>query len=485
MLRPLRSFPLLAIVLAAAIVGGLARPAAAHNTFVSSDPPDGAVVAVAPSRLSMRFTATVPLDTASAQVIDGTGARVEIASLSYGSAGDTEIVAALPTLAPGDVTVRWRLVGPDGHPLTGRIAFTIAAPASAAIPPSGPTAPAASPTPVASPSTWVSPVAAGGAADADGFSTPGAVRWLLRYGSYLAIMTLVGIVLTDELVWRGSARRPLLRRLVMRSLVIVGLLAVGQLLVLASDIGGAAPWSALGDIEAASQTDAGTALLVRVLLAACVWLVVARMQLVHADVRWSVLGLAGIALMATWAFAGHSGSQRWPHLGVPLDVAHHTAAALWIGALAIIGLSATTSLSAHELGRVVRRLSRVASLAVLVIVGTGIVQTVRLVGSPARLLEGAHGRYLAVKLVVLAAMLGLGNVNRRRMHSSFAREHEPSASALGLLRRSILVEFAFGLLILAITTALVVAPPASSNAAGAGSLPPRVDPPPAIYYSMS
>ena len=49
------------------------------------------------------------------------------------------------------------------------------------------------------------------------------------------------------------------------------------------------------------------------------------------------------------------------------------------------------------------------------LVVTGLVQTVRLVGSPMDLLDANHGRYLVAKIVVLAAMLGIANANRRRV----------------------------------------------------------------------
>ena len=42
-------------------------------------------------------------------------------------AGDTEVVTPLPALQPGPVSVRWRLVGADGHPITGRVDFTVEA----------------------------------------------------------------------------------------------------------------------------------------------------------------------------------------------------------------------------------------------------------------------------------------------------------------------------------------------------------------------
>ena len=50
----------------------------------------------------------------------------------------------------------------------------------------------------------------------------------------------------------------------------------------------------------------------------------------------------------------------------------------------------------------VRRFAKVAELSVGVIVGTGILQAVRLEGNPVKLFTVNHGRYLLFKLVILA-----------------------------------------------------------------------------------
>ena len=94
---------------------------------------------------------------------------------------------------------------------------------------------------------------------------------------------------------------------------------------------------------------------------------------------------------------------------------------------------------------------------------TGVVQTVRLTGSPARLLDGDHGRYLVVKLVALAAMLALANANRRRLGRQIRAAPEHQRDDVSPLRRTVLAEFAIGVAIIAITALMVVSPPASGG----------------------
>jgi copper transport protein len=262
-----------------------------------------------------------------------------------------------------------------------------------------------------------------------------------------------------------------LRRILSTSLIATAVLAFAQVLVVASDVSGKAPWASLGSIDAATTTDAGMAFMIRIALALAMWIVLFQYRLANSDVYWTAVSLPGIGLLATWAFAGHSRSMRWPTVGVATDVAHHAAAAGWIAGLAIVGWVAIPTTTPDVLVPVVRRFSRVAATCVAVLVITGFVQSIRLVGSPGALLDADHGRYLAVKVAILVAMLAIANANRRRVD---ARLHEPSdlPNHLGALRRAVVAEFAIGLVIIGITAAMVVSPPATSTTAAAPPEPP-------------
>ena len=162
-------------------------------------------------------------------------------------------------------------------------------------------------------------------------------------------------------------------------------------------------------------TDAGMALAIRIVLALVMWVLLFQYGLVHPDVYWAAVTLPGLGLLATWAFAGHSASMRWPAIGVATDVAHHAAAAAWIAGLAIVGWIVIPTCESDVVVPAVRRFSRLAAVSVAVLVVTGVVQTVRLVGNPMDLFEVDHGRYLAVKVVLLVVMLAVANINRRRI----------------------------------------------------------------------
>ncbi len=466
----LRRLTLIALGLSA-IIAGVALPAGtawAHNTLLSSDPADGAALSLVPTQLTWVFDNPVPLETMTVTLIDASGARTELSGSAHGAAGDTEVVTPLPSLQTGPVSLRWRLVGPDGHPITGRVDFTVAAPTPTTIDRTATTVPSVAAT-TPPPTTPVAVDESRLEQSDDTYSTSSLARWILRYASYLAIMAIVGILLTSGYVWAGAGTHPMLRRILSHSLFATATLGFLQLLVVASDISGKSPLSSFGSIDAALTTDAGMAFVIRIVLALSMWLVLFQAGIVHRDVYWSAVSLPGLGLLATWAFAGHSRSMRWPAVGVVTDVAHHTAAAAWIAGLAIVGWIVIPKTAPGLSVPAVRRFSRVAAISVAMLVGTGVVQTLRLVGSPMDLLDTDHGRYLAAKIVVLAAMLLIANANRRRVDR---RLNDPATlhRHIGPLRQAVIAEFAIGLVIVAITAAMVVSPP-STNQTGMGALP--------------
>lgn len=434
------------------LIGGFSATASAHNSLLSSDPADGAALTTAPSQIVWNFDKSVPLESMTVTLIDATGARTEIPGSFHGVAGDSQVVTPLPALSGGDVSVRWRLVGTDGHPITGRVDFSVVDPNSA-----GTTAPTVAPDSAAPESAVPLPAAD----DESPAAASSVMRWLLRYASYAAIMSALGILLTSSLVWPGAGDHPALRRILSTSLLVTAVLGLAQLMVVAADISGAIGWSMFSRLGDATTLDIGMALALRVMLALTLWFVVVRAGIVNSDVYTTAVSVAGVALLGTWAFAGHAGSQRWPAVGVINSIAHHGAAAAWIAGLAIVMGICLRASAPVDLADVLRRFSGVAARCVAVLVVTGIVQMVRLVGSPLALLDARHGRLLAVKLVVVGAMLLLAAANRRHL-GELVREHSAHGNSTNRLRRAVAVEFALGVAVVAVTAALVVSAPATS-----------------------
>ncbi len=108
--------------------GGLAAgtpfalPAAqAHSQLISSVPADGASVQNAPKTTALTFNEQINPNFAQVVVVSVDG---EPRSVDVSTSGAT-VTASMPGgLAAGRITVRYRVVSKDGHPIEGEISFT-------------------------------------------------------------------------------------------------------------------------------------------------------------------------------------------------------------------------------------------------------------------------------------------------------------------------------------------------------------------------
>ena len=433
----------------AVFVLGVAAPAGAHNSLAGSNPPDGAVLQSVPSEMTFQFGKAVPLETLSAEAIDASGVRSQLSSFVYGPAGDTEVVVALPALA-GAVSVRWRLVGPDGHPITGRVAFSVAVAAS-------------STTAIASgissdPPENSSVLAADPARFSDLWSMPSGARWAFRWLSYVAMIGLGGLFGAAMWLLPGSWLHPPVRRWAAYAILATTVLAVVQLFVIAGDVGGTAPWASFGSLRTVMTTDAGVSFVVRLMACVLMALLLFRPKR-DRYVPWAAVSVLFVVLLGTWAYGGHSRSMRWPLVGVPIDVAHHAAAAVWLGGLVTVSRLGLSTNRVEEMVACVQRFARLAMVSVSVLVVTGVVQAVRLTGSPQRLWSADHGRYLLFKLVLLGVLLRVADINRGRVARRFSSPARVTPSGVRALRRAMGTEFVVGLAVIGVTAAMVVSPP--------------------------
>lgn len=139
-LRGLRlAVALLVSVLLAA--GGVlvAAPAHAHDELVSSDPAADTSLDALPAQLTLTFSGELATDPGATElaVTDATG--VSLADGEPAVTG-TEVTQALTGAASGVVTVLWKVVSSDGHPISGEYAFTVTpAPSPSATPTDEPT----------------------------------------------------------------------------------------------------------------------------------------------------------------------------------------------------------------------------------------------------------------------------------------------------------------------------------------------------------
>ncbi|MGB1176612.1 MAG: copper resistance CopC family protein [Candidatus Puniceispirillaceae bacterium] len=105
----------------------LSMAAKAHAPLTALTPADGARLTTPPAVIEIRFRDPLRLIRFDLAVENGNGGAADI------PLGDSHLMAeavdhaiALPVLADGRYTAKWRALGEDGHVIKGRFSFTIA-----------------------------------------------------------------------------------------------------------------------------------------------------------------------------------------------------------------------------------------------------------------------------------------------------------------------------------------------------------------------
>jgi methionine-rich copper-binding protein CopC len=124
-----------------------AAPAFAHTRLEGSDPTDGSSIAGGPASVSLRFSESVSAQFTSLTVVGPDGAEYQTGGVS---AANGEVSTAVSPLGPaGAYQIGYRVVSDDGHPVQGKVSFTLTSPG----PGTGKPAPAAAPGPLTAPVT--------------------------------------------------------------------------------------------------------------------------------------------------------------------------------------------------------------------------------------------------------------------------------------------------------------------------------------------
>jgi copper transport protein len=431
---------------------GSARPAWAHNSFVGSDPADGAVVEKVPPKLTLTFASEVVLAQLTVDFIDATGSRSALPGFSHSPDGTNAVLVPIPPAAAGTVTFRWKLVGSDGHTVSGRVGLTIGSQAQEAAPTTITVVDTAVTASVPSNATVAITAADTAAAIDQSTPAPAAessastgskalIRWLLRLAAFVGLVAVAGV---GE-AWYLPA---------VRQATALGLGAI----VVSTFVTALGFYGEINNLGVFLGTSYGLALVMRLILTPAIALAFFVWHPQDEGTRWFGIAAGLVALAATWSWSGHPRSLPLALVGVPLDVIHLIAAAVWIGGLAFMGLVVMRLGTAEEQFDAVKAFAPVASRSVTALVVTGVLQSLRIDGNPLALFTTTHGQLLLLKIAVLALMLYVANVNRNRVRTRFRTKH-PSRGIHTMLQRAMVTEAAVGLLILAVTAVLVVNSP--------------------------
>lgn len=174
------------------------------------------------------------------------------------------------------------------------------------------------------------------------------------------------------------------------------------------------------------------------------------------------MAVAGALLVSgTLPLTGHAmDAPGGPLLGVALHGAHAFAGGLWLGTLGVALFTWHRSDPPERSGRrhvrlarLVERFSPMALASATVLVISGSVEALGMLGSVRALWETAYGRRLLLKLGLLVVLLATGAYNWRVV--------KPTLGARGSSRRLLraaAVELAVAVIILAVTASLVSMP---------------------------
>jgi copper transport protein len=406
--------------------------AAAHGVLQSSQPAGGSSLERAPAAVTLRFSERPDPRLSTVRVLDS-GGRVVAGGPAQPVAGrPLELRVPAAGLPAGGYTVTWRIVSAvDGHRTDGVFGFGVGAAGAPQLPPSQAVAEVRT-------GPALGPLAVAG-------------RWAWYWGLTL----LVGAAATGLLVFGG--------RLPGRPVLLLGL-------ALAAAAGG------LVAMTAAARADAGVSLASVLGSTTGGWLLwrAAMLAAAGAAVGWLLarprargpllaVGAAAGAGMLVHALAGHAaGPSSLRALNLLAQWAHLLAVGVWIGGLAWLLAGLWRHARAGSTREMVVRFSKLAGISLAAVVATGVARSVDELGGWGRLLDSGFGRALDLKLVLFAALVGLGALNRYRLVPLF--EGDPRR-AVGRLRRSVGGELGLAAAVLAAAALLSQLPPGAPDGA--------------------
>lgn len=432
-------------------------PARAHNALDTSAPVDGASVTAPLSEWVLTFANDVPLNSASAEVITADGVRTALPSPTHG-ASQKIVRFALPQNISGAVSARWRLVGTDGHVVSGRVQFTIATASS-----TNSTTASTAPSSVPATSDSTIPVDTKTSIPTTTFDesshinlAPEPMRWSLRLVNYAALVLFAGLLFAEMNLARGVMSLARSLAVAKYSALALTVIPAVQSLIFVSDVNGSSLFGGLFKIGDAFSSTPGSMTVLRAVSGGVFMYLLAQRSLHAFNARFTQLASINAAVYLTsLAYAGHSRSSTAPWLGIPVDVVHTAASAVWLGGLVIFIFLVIPNMDSMRALQAFVRYGHTAQYAVGAIIVTGVIQTLRLHGGITTLFTTSHGRLLILKIIFVSAMLKVGDINRRRLLRNLPTTELVADKRRNLLVRASTTEAIIGGIVIAITAALV------------------------------
>ncbi len=467
-LRPGVARALAGAALALAFVVTTAGPAAAHAVLLRTDPSPQTTVKAPPTEVKLEFSEAVEVAFGAVRVFDVDGKRVDKGKIETANGRRDVVVPA--TLPGGTYTVTWRVVSADGHPVHGGFQFYVGAPST------------------------ISPVAIKG--DTGAGRVVGWGYGAVRFTWFAALLAVIGFVVVRRFVWTpalrdaglaDSAAAERFRRRFNRALPWAwAVLLVAWLLTLWFEAASISGLGLAGSAKASVLRDVLKTGFGRSWLAGLGFILVTGLPVGGLTRRsglfgarpqtWlSVMAASAAGLALSVADIGHATTEGHPRLGVPSVALHLLAVSVWVGGLAalvLLGASAWSAVAPEDrnrlLGRLVPRFSRLALIAVAVLVATGVINALLDLASVSDLWDTTYGRVLSTKIILLAVALAFGAWHLwgvpRRLAAADRAGAEGAAGPGRSFRRSTSAELVVLAAVVGFASALVALVPGRSLA---------------------
>jgi copper transport protein len=457
----------------------------AHAVVVDVSPGDGEIVTDPAVVLRVTFSEEVRIGGGGLQLLDDRGVAVDVRSTV-----DGRVVTGTPTtpLAEGTYVVGWAVVSADSHRITGSSVFH-----------------------VGRPSLTPEEVTDVLAEDAETPAVPGVeparivTHGLALGGTLLA--TGLGVVLAGRAVSVPAVRRRVGRvGAIAAGVGVLGYLA--SVPVRAAEFGGR--WGAVGDTEVLGDVLVGpvglSVAVGTVGLGLVAWACggIGRRRVgvretgtepvgTEPPVSWRVgvvAAIGGFLAVVAPALEGHTRTTTPVWASVFADVVHVAAAAIWVGGLVAILLSAravrtrpslligeplpaedTTpgAVAEHDHPRLVQFVSSASFAAVAAVSVTGVLLALLVVDDLGDLADSRYGRLLGLKVLLVVLLVAIGARNRWRVVPGVVAGEAGSGPSLW---RSVRVEVGVLAVVVVVAAALVGTPPPGVVASADG--PPAV-----------
>jgi copper transport protein len=398
-----------------------------HATLLRSTPAANSHVAKFPEAIRLVFSEQIVPELSQITLVlsSGDSVRLKVANDPH----DVHVLIGTDpaggTRPSGQSKVVWRVLSADGHPVGGSFAFMVGSAVTPPIATAVVTPPAQSATtqPVTAPATPTPAAEAAPSPSPEDKPVP-LFASLFRGVGLGAFMAGIGLLFFG--VTAGE------RRSLIPGAAVTSLITIGTLLLVAHAIAWlehVSPTMRLsGDfLSAVLSSTVGRVELVRVALA-----VLTLWGIALARHRKIALGL-GIACIVVSGAVGHPAAIH-PYLAIPSKAIHLLAGSLWIGGLLWLAWLYRADEAAFrvEAGRV----SSAAMTAVILILLSGLLQTVLFLNTPADLFGYTYGKLVFSKMVGLVILIGFGIYNRKLLPSIEAADTPPR------LTRSVKLELA-------------------------------------------